>query len=131
MKKILLITSILIFSFGISICTAQESMAELERLRKKEEKNRKKNFKKEKKSKYSQSQSPSEEFLFHHNQKKQKKSRNKKFKKNNIPKASDRLSRENQQKNINRVRHRKGSNGLTKAARGQKRAEKRRRRGIR
>ena len=130
MQKILFVASIVFFFLGISLTTAQESMAELERLRKKEEKNRKKTNKKENKAKYS-SQSPSEDLLFHLNKKKQKQTRNKKYRKNNIPKASDRLSRENYQKNINRNRHRKGSDGLTKAVRGQRRAEKRRKRGVR
>ena len=131
MKKILLITSVLFFCVGIGISQAQESMIELEKLRKKEEKERKKSYKKEKKAKYSQNQGPSDEQLFHLNKKKSKKSRNKKYRKNNTPKASDRLSRENQQRNYNRVRYRKGSNGVTKAAKGQKRAEKRRKRAIR
>ncbi|MDX2304679.1 MAG: hypothetical protein NW226_17855 [Microscillaceae bacterium] len=130
MKKILCIVFFAFFMVGVGSSFAQQSMYEIDKLRKKEEKNRKKVNRKNDKTRSSQNTSPSEEMLFQMNKKQQKNARSSKYRKKNIPKASNRLSQENKRTTSTRAQSRKGSDGLTKAAKGQLRTDKRRKRAL-
>lgn len=99
-----------------SEASAQSSMKEVEKVRRSEEKSRAKLQKKQAKQERKA-------------QKKQKIS--KKQRKKDLPKAAQKLSREGEFVNNRRQNMRKGSNGLTNAAKNQRNFERKRRKSLR
>ncbi len=104
-------------------------MQEVEKMRKKTEKARRKAAKKTRKDKNALEFTNSQ-YDWNKDSKKRKRKRKSKREIDQVPKASARLSTEARGVNRKRRVHRKGNQGLTKAAKNQIKSERRRRRRI-
>ncbi|GAB4401552.1 MAG: hypothetical protein OHK0053_24400 [Microscillaceae bacterium] len=104
---------------------AQQSMEEVEKMRKLEEKRR------AKLAKNQNLPASGGEARWSDGGKKAQKQARQKINKAEIPKASQKLSQEGKFRHTQRLKNRKGSEGLTKAAKNQIKANKRRQKALR
>lgn len=126
MKKLIFLVGVIVYILICKPLSAQSSMWESEKERQNEEKRRAKALKKQKKQENVRVNPNAPNDPFQQKQKKQKI----KNRKGQIPKASAKLSAENNQKNKRMQQYRKKTQGLTKAEKNRRNYDKKRMRMV-